>query len=323
MSAVAKGYALGNIPDKSESEQNKILDTIAALVGPQGYVRTGLKWSTGTQVNWARYDAFLARCKARNLRWFPHFNTSVSGGGQYAIPTKNEWGPTIAQAVKRYMEQGVTKFEIWNEPDTRTGNCGGKMTPQVLSWILREAKDAARGVEIAMGRKDLRLTCFALGGIDLAYLNRLYSVDQKFLDGYNAFSFHLYMSQDPSLPGGTKYIRRLRTIPLLRQWLDDRKYPKINLKITEGGYSGSNDAKRPLNCVTEAEQAKWTRAQYDYLAAHPELKLNLLCQYNPIDKGTRQATGAQYDYPYWYENLGAVNANGTKKPVFTVIAGMS
>ena len=145
----------------------------------------------------------------------------------------------------------------------------------------------------------------ALGSIDLAYLTRMLGADPHLLSYVDTVSVHVYMRLDPNTcPIGE--VRCIRTLLSLRSLIDANGGSGAAIAITEGGYSGSNDATRPNNVVTEALQASWGKSAIDWMRARPELKVNLYTPYNPLDKGLSYSGD---DYSYWHDHLGAVRAS--------------
>ena len=98
-----------------------------------------------------------ARCSQRGLTWLPEIHESHSG--HYTLPGSSpggysEWQQAITQIVQHYgpggtYQQahpsfpGITRFELWNEPNTPTGNanpsCGScQMAPATYDTILKD-----------------------------------------------------------------------------------------------------------------------------------------------------------------------------------------
>ncbi len=322
---ITKGYAYGTLPDMDATKQSLYLDKIRSVVGVGGYVRTPLRWTPGGEPQWAKYDRFVAALKQRNLRWLCQLNTAVSGGGVYQVPTPTTWGPVIRQVVARYWDAGVTAYECWSEPNTVTGNANGKMTPQDMVWMLRDCRGAVK--DALVGKADaakLLLCAMGMGTISFDWLEKMYAASPTFMAGYTALTLHLYMNQDPSLPGGTQYPRRPRTLLNLREWLNLHGYGSIDLGITEGGYSGSNDANKPKNCVTEREQADWTTAFLSWASANNDkLRIRTWCPFNPIQLRNVAFNGDPYQYDYWYEHLPMWRLDHSPKPVAAAYANWS
>ena len=119
----------------------------------------------------------------------------------------------------------------------------------------------------------------------------------------NTLSFHLYMSLDPSSCGTTNAHCDLM-IPQLRSWMNANGGASVRLGISEGGYSGSNDANRPTaKVVSIAQQATWGSQVINYLESNPQLGVEFYSPYNPVDDGLKYTGSNLYDY--WVDHLGA------------------
>jgi chitodextrinase len=320
------GYAHGTVSDLALTDMRHYLDAIAKITGPGGVVRAPIHWDPyqSSGPNWKRYDLFLDELRARDLVFVPEIHTSHDG--HYVIPGQApggwaDWQADIRAIVAHYGPGGIyadahpgfdgmTRYEIWNEPNTPTGNAtvnhdgSVDMDPQLSAEILRTGSEAVRQQAAVEGFTP-EVIGPALGSIDLAYLNRMLGADPHLLSYVDTVSVHVYMRLDPNTcPIGE--VRCIRTLLSLRSLIDANGGSAAGIAITEGGYSGSNDATRPNNVVTEALQASWGKGAIDWMRARPELKVNLYTPYNPLDKGVSYSGD---DYSYWHDHLGAVRAS--------------
>jgi len=114
----------------------------------------------------------------------------------------------------------------------------------------------------------------------------------------------------------------VRSLPLLRQWLDAHKAPNqttpVKIASTEGGYSGSNGTCAPPNVVSEATQANWGTTAINWIVARPSLDFDFFSPFGLINgPNTSYTCSSGYNYQYWQNHLGAVRADGTLKPWFS------
>lgn len=321
---LTKGMAHGTLPFKGAAEWNRVLGVVAKEAGPGGYIRAPLTWAVDAAPRWDIYDPFLAAVKAHGLRWIAQMNTTVPGGGEYQVPNLAQWGPVIRQVVRHYWPKGLKAYEVWNEWNTVTGNANGTMTATVMARLLREAQNAVHvEVDALPDARTLNLCAMGIGTLSLDALNAVYDVDPHFLSGYNVTTHHLYLSEDPYLPSydprtGAYKPRRAQSLFTVRKWLSDHGFAGVDLGITEGGYSGSKDAVRPPNVLTEAAQADLTVKFLGMVkAANDTLRIRFWCPFHPIEAGGfhYSGDGKDYDYDYWFDHLGMVRSDLSEKPV--------
>ncbi len=320
------GFAFGNLDQMSAAQRSSYLDAIRVMAGPNGSVRTDIRWNPNTRSgpDFALYDGLATAIAAAGVRWLPVIH--LGGGGTYYVPARSadgtmaSWRANLKAIADRYGPGGsftapgwqpITRYEIWNEPNDATGNAGGALTAQDVIQLL---KDGAAGIRDAAAAHGWNATIVgpALGKIDFSYLNTMYGIDPSFLNVLDGVSVHVFMKDDPALPGGTTQIQRIRTLATLRAWLDDHGAPDTSIWMTEGGYSGA-DGVVPPNVVSEARQADWGRGALRWIHANPDLEVDYFGHYNPIDANqtTYTGNGTQFDYSFWLENLGAASPGGT------------
>jgi len=318
------GYAHGTVSDLDLPTMRHYLDAIAKVTGPGGIVRAPLHWDPyqRTAPDWSKYDTFVAELQSRDLVWLPEVHESHDG--HYVIPGPSpggwgEWQAAIKAAAHRYGPggqysqahpdfDGITRWEIWNEPNTPTGNATPNhdgsvdMAPASATLIESSGAAALRAQAAADGWAP-EVVGPALGAIDVDYLTKMHAADPHFPSELDTLSVHVYMSHEPATCSLTD-LRCIRRLGTLRTWLNANGGSSVHIGISEGGYSGSNDASRPANVMTEAVQASWGKEAIDWMRANASLDIEFFTPYNPVDKGLTYTGGNDYDY--WYDNLGAV-----------------
>ncbi len=326
------GYANGTISDMSPSDMSVQLNAIAAITGKGGIVRAPLHWDPyqAAGPSWTKYDNFITQLQQRGLTWLPEIHESHSG--HYTIPGSSpggwtDWQQAITQIVQHYGPggtyqathpgfAGITRFELWNEPNTPTGNANPtcpacEMAPATYDTILKDGSLALRAQAVRQGFP-IDVVGGVIGSIDLPYIQSLYRANPAFFSYMNTLSFHLYMSLDPASCGTSNPHCDLM-IPQLRSWMNANGGAGVHLGISEGGYSGSNDSNRPTaKVVSMAQQSAWGAQVINYLEANPQLGVKFYCPFNPVDDGLRY-TGSNV-YEYWVDHLGAAYSNDTLKP---------
>ena len=178
---------------------------------------------------------------------------------------------------------------MWNEPNTPTGNANPTcpscvMAPATAVTILRtgSARCAPRQREAGLtatwsAASSARSTCPTSSAEKKA--------DPNLFSYMNTFSVHVYMHDDPDTCSTTDP-RCIRTLGALRNFMNANGGASVHIGISEGGYSGSNDANRPTyKVVSLAQQASMGKAAIDWIRANPQLMVDFFTPYNPIDKG--------------------------------------
>jgi hypothetical protein len=335
------GYSFGPGADAPAPEQVSNLRAIRSLVGAGGYVRSPIHWNDLVRryPDWAKYDAYARRVTAAGLQWLPVIFTST-GNHSFVTPQATRfgmagWSKAVRAIVARYGPggtyarthpgfSGVTAYELWNEPNTSTGNASPACPTCVMAPATADAivDTGARAVRAQAARMRFRpmVIGFGLGAIDLPYLRRLVQADPHILSALTALSVHLYMTQPPATcpdDDSAAATHCIRSLARLRHYLDTASPPghSPDIAITEGGYAGSNSGCRPSNVVSDSLQAQYGTQAIQWMLHRPSLRVRLYSPFQPIDNGTEPAScGARWDADAFKASLGAVLSNGALKP---------
>ena len=335
------GYTDPSGADLSSAGQTTLLATTANLVGSGGYIRAPLHWDPTQHPvpDFTRFDAFLTQAWSRGLMWLPNLVTNVgstprtpqsmAGGlaawqaGVSAIVA--HYGPGGAYAQAHPGFPGITAYEIWNEPNTATGNANPgcstcQMNPATIDQILQTGSSAIRQQAAQMGFTP-EVMGPALGAIDIDYLNSMYAADPSFLSYLDTLSVHLYMNSNPATCTTTVWPTAshcVLTLTTLRAWINGHTPSGSTapaIAITEGGYSGSGDSCRPANVMSYTDQQNFLTTAFDWIRAHQELGVTLISPFQVIDNQTQTYTcGTGYAPPYYIESLGAATPTGVLRP---------
>jgi len=353
------GFSDGFGADLSAEEQDALLERIHAVTGDGGVISAPLRWdgSRYTEPQWDRYDAFLDRVRAHRLVWLPEINIAA-GNGAYLLPADSlggddgwtaavraigeRYGPggSYAQSSSDRAGAGIVRYQLWNEPNSGTGNATSShdasvdLDPHAAAEIMRSGSAGLRDAAREGGWSSrLDVIGWGIGTIDLSYVKRLKLADPKILGEVDTIAFHVYASLNPltcptlgSAGSTVEHIQAahcIRSLMDVREWLDANGGKHVGLAITEGGFSGSNDDCRPPNVVEEQKQSTYNRHTVDWLRTHPELLFDVYLPYHVLDTGSVPFPGASgtscddslYDQGYWQDNLGMVNPDLTLKPV--------
>ncbi len=339
------------------------LSNVAKVLTPDGaannsFFRGAFHWAP-TQTagpNWTTYDAAVTNATADNLTVLPEIHTSIAGGGGYINPLTctgpgcgeanfeaavqsiaERYGPggTYAQAHPGFP--GITRYEVWNEPNTNTGSIAASQSddsdPAQIDAILHAESVALVNAATAGGwLSQLQIACCAFGNpgngnhaYSLAYFKTMIAVPGNTvwsdispsgaLPG--VITVHMYyQSSDPSACKDTT--GETTGAEKCPQFLEDywapylhttEGQPDVGMGITEGGYSG------PLNCsasntVTEQEQSDWNAWTINYYRSVPDINMQFLAYYEAMDDDVSTDTG----HSCWQPGLAPVTGTGAFKP---------
>ena len=341
------------------------LANAAAVLTPDGaadnsFFRGAFHWAPTATAgpNWTTYDAAVSNATSDGLVVLPEIHTSIAGGGGYINPltctgpgcgTSNfeaavasiaaRYGPggTYAQAHPGFA--GITRYEVWNEPNTNTGtlnsNNADDTDPATFDAILHAESTALVSAATAGGwLGQLQIACCGFGNpgngnhaYSLTYFKSLLAVPGNTvwsdispsgaLPG--VITVHMYyQASDPSscnyTSGETTGAEKCPQF-LEASWApyihSTQSQPNVGMGITEGGYSG------PVNCsssspstVTEQEQSDWNTWTINYYRSVPDIGMQFLAYYEAMDDDTSGMTG----HACWQPGLAPVLADGTFKP---------
>ena len=327
-------------------------------------------WST-TDSHWNKYDAFTRQAFLLGLDVMPEIHTSHSG---YIRPNDSACvgsgcGLTKFQAAVRAFADrygpggnwpagsgtydkptgfpGLTRYEVWNEPNTSTGNADASvdMTAANIDLILQYASAGlVQGANDNSWLSDLQIAGPALGAGDSGhagpaestrtdgYIYKMWAADNdvwSYLSPAGAkpgvLTVHIYGgSQNPftctqaSFQGHCIY-----NILNARDELDAETTgavsgAAIHLGITEGGYSGDADLTGTGTCSNgrgdtwdETTATSYLEEWFNVLRANPDANIDFAAPFNPTDQNTLSCASSNA-YAYWEEGLGMMDdASGT------------
>lgn len=120
------------------------------------WLRVDLDWSTveeteGTD-DWTAPDRVISAARARGLEvialptYAPEWGTRPAAAPDAGAPLADRFAAFVARAAARYVPQGVTTWEIWNEPNVKSF-WGAPPDTAAYTELLRQAAGAVRTVE--------------------------------------------------------------------------------------------------------------------------------------------------------------------------------
>jgi hypothetical protein len=139
---------------------------------PGGFLRSDYSWKVaeGTQgsYSWGTFDTRIAAINAAGLRTLAMLGYSptwANGGNadDKVAPLagfEDEWQEYCRRFAERYIPQGVTVFELWNEPNITTF---WKPTPNVYDYVNRILIPGANGLRAAADALGVGITILSAG----------------------------------------------------------------------------------------------------------------------------------------------------------------
>lgn len=364
---------------KTMDDMNAVVQTMD--VGTDdAFVRAAYHWDptnvdpsswSATDTHWNKYDAFTRQAFLLGLDIMPEIHTSHSG---YIRPNDTACvgsgcGFTKFQAAVRAFADrygpggdwpagsgtydkptgfpGITRYEVWNEPNTSTGHADASvdMTAANIDLILQYASAGlVQGANDNSWLSDLQIAGPALGAGDSGhagpaestrtdgYIYKMWAADNdvwSYLSPSGAkpgvLTVHIYGgSQNPftctqaSFQGHCIY-----NILNARDELDAETTgavsgAAIHLGITEGGYSGDSDLTGTGTCSNgrgdtwdETTATNYLEEWFNVLRANPDANIDFAAPFNPTDQNTLSCASSNA-YAYWEEGLGMMDdASGT------------
>ncbi|MBM7563943.1 cellulase family glycosylhydrolase [Paenibacillus sacheonensis] len=295
----------------TDAELNTAADQV--LNSGVGWTRIDLKWSLVQPTNaatwdWSWPDKMVSKALSRGLKVIlvASYSPGWANGGhtdeRYYPSDVNAWKTFLDTAARRYLPQGATVFELWNEPNNSPQSSPALYT----SNILKPGSDAIRAasVDVHVPVTILNAASASLIGVSgivdpYAWLTGIYANGGK--DYFDAEAVHPYCW--PLAPTTTStYNHLLRTVELHNTMAANGDGGK-QIWATEFGYP----TKGP-NTVTEQQQS-------DYIASAFQVwtQSSWLAWTGPMILYTYKDGGVSTTDPEL--NFGMIRNDWTFKPV--------
>lgn len=239
------------------------------------------------------YDAMMADVATAGATLLPTLRTGSSysipasdgiGGDPVGSGGMQGWYEFVTACCNRYAPggsfssgsnwSGITSWEIWNEPNgvgdtgTSAGGFSGSYTldqngikrlPVASLYSIITTAALALRTHGQLHGWTPTIIAYGSNTIDLSYLQALIAYvktqNRSLFDYIDAFSIHMYMTEDPNLAGGATAAlsSRLKSLDSLRNILDTNQGAECRVWFTEGGYAGSdkwNQYQPTFNAIT-------------------------------------------------------------------------
>jgi hypothetical protein len=335
------GFAPGGRAN-TRAEYEKYLNITRTMFGAGGSLRTGLGWDPTNQnlpgfEQWS-YEV-LQPAIDRGLIVIPSVRTIDLGSGELRIPTDAQWANGLREIVRMYGPNGVyqkggsyvingrtvkvaphlgfrglTDFEIWNEPASK-GDAGGRMTPAIMSRLLKIAATVMRDQAKKQGFT-INIMGPGLSGFDLDYLKKMKAADPAVLSYMNTLSIHAYTRNGVNQCNAGE-LRCVKTLDPIRTYLNTNGGLNVHLAVTEAGVAGDRASCTGPQVRSEEQQRDYSTDNFMWMRARPYLKMDLWITTFPFDRVAKYSYtcgSTKTDPYYWESKLGVMRPDGTMKP---------
>jgi hypothetical protein len=328
------GISFGDtLPGLSSQALNKELDDLVSL--HIGWIRFDMAWddvqpNNSSSFNWTSLDRVVAAANARHIKLLPDLGYTPSWATVSGCSTKGICAPAnpaqfatfVKAAVARYAPEGISDWEIWNEPNN-TGFWQPKPNAEAYAMLLEDSYLAIKSIEpsstvISAGLAPEITTDGNIAPLD--FLAQLYA------DGagpyFDAVGFHPYSY--PALPSDYQdwnaWSQMASTTPSLRSimtangdankkiWLTEYGAPTNGPGMVATSGTLSNWPGNPDH-VTEALQSEMFT---DAITSVEQLPwAGPLFFYSYKDLGTSTSTDQNF--------FGIIRYDGSTKPAYTTM----
>jgi len=302
----------------SAAQQNAELDSMVAL--GIGWIRFDFQWknvqpNNGSSYNWAPIDAVVARVNAHHLQilgvidYAPSWASGPCAAGTNCPPSSPALFAAFAKAAaQRYTSQGVTKWEIWDEPNNDVfwggnTNCGAYSSDLIAAYIAIKQVNPTAGV-ISGGLAPESTSAGNMSPTD--FLSCIYYNGGK---GYfDAVGDHPYtFPQMPTQTGLGAWAQMMATSPSLRSIMIAHGDAGKRIWLTEFG--APTNGPDPTYYMSEWQQNSMVTAALNLYMTYDWA--GPLFWYTFEDSGTSASTNENF--------FGLVRYDGSTKPAYTTL----
>lgn len=163
------GFATGTVLSTPLSTDFNLINSVV----PGGYVRSDYTWATVQPTNastwsWATYDARIDAVHSAGLKvlamlgYTPAWANGGNADDKYppAAGFEDEFQEFCHQFALRYIPEGVTVFELWNEPNL---DRFWKPVPHVYNYVNRVLIPGSNGLRAAAASLGVNITIITAG----------------------------------------------------------------------------------------------------------------------------------------------------------------
>ncbi|HUC01835.1 MAG TPA: peptidoglycan-binding protein [Candidatus Paceibacterota bacterium] len=307
----------------SPAALNNELDGMASL--GVGWVRFDMEWDdvqhdNSSTFNWTDIDPVVAALNAHHIKilaildYTPVWaeSSTCAQGSNFCAPSDPALFATFAQAaVQRYAPQGVSDWEIWNEPNN-AAFWGPRTNCNAYTALLKDAYTVIKSVQPSSTVITGGLSPAATDGTNMSppdFLSCIYAAGGG---GYfDAVGDHPYtFPQMPSDDNGGAWDQMSATTPNLRSIMTANGDAGKQIWVTEFGVP--TDGPDAHWYVSEAQQAQMVTDAFMTYSAYPWG--GPFFWYTYKDGGTSTDTNENF--------FGLLRADGSTKPAYQTLQNL-
>lgn len=312
------GISFGDtLPGMSEDQLDATLDDLASL--HIGWIRIDMAWddvepNNSSTFRWAHLDRVIAAANARNIKVLPILDytplwarpSDCTWSDKCAPADPTQFAAFVRTAVTRYAPQGITTWEVWNEPNN-VSFWEPAANVQNYTALLEDSYIAIKSIEPSSTVISAGLSGAVTGNGNIApvsFLSQLYADGaEPYFDavGDHPYSFPIYPS---TFETWNPWSQMAQTDPNLRSIMAANGDTDKKIWITEyGAPTGGPDA------VSEASQAEMFS---DAITSIEKVSwAGPLFFYTYKDLGTSTNTIENF--------FGILRYDGSQKPAYTTL----
>lgn len=302
----------------SSSMQNQELDNMVSL--GVGWIRFDMQWkivqaNNSSSFNWSEIDSLVAEANAHHLKilaildYAPAWAAGPCSAGDNCPPSSPAVFAAFAKAAaQRYTPEGVSKWEIWNEPNN-ANFWGGESDCDTYTADLKAAYVAIKAVDPNAGVISGGLAPESTDGKNISPTDFLSCMYQDGGKGYfDAVGDHPYTyPQTPSAAQLGAWGEMSQTTPSLRSIMTANGDAGKRIWVTEFG--APTDGPDANEYVSEAQQAAMVT---DVMGLYKTYSWGgPFFWYSLEDNGMATSTSENF--------FGLVGADGSLKPAYTTL----
>jgi hypothetical protein len=227
-----------------------------------------------------------------------------------------DFADVCVRVYERYRS-ALAGVELWNEPNTRSGDMRGTMTPALAADLNYQSGQALRsvGCPVVMGG--------VIGGFDVGYAKEMMAALPSWARYLTHVTAHCYPgkwapdTQPSSLPPeASTRILPSSFVPFRQHF--EQHFPGVRFGVTEAGYAGTSVSNGAPNVHTFAVADEWETEMVRYFRSQG---LDFYTHFQVVDDelvaySDDQAVNprAPWHPAFYVEKLGLSSSAGVMKP---------
>jgi hypothetical protein len=279
------------------------------------FVTARHKYVVQGQDDWSDFDNLVSLLEHAGMKWL----ASVHPIRMLPISSTqdvSDFAEVCARVYERYGS-ALAGVELWNEPNTGSGDMKGTMTPAFAATLNLQGGQALRSVDcpVVMGG--------VVGGFDVGYVREMTEALPDWARYLTHVTAHCYPgkwapdTQPSSLPPAASARLLPYSFVPFHQYVQQH-FPSVRFGLTEAGYAGTSASNGAPNVHPLTVASEWETGMVQYLRSqsldyytHFHVIDDDLVAYN--DDSTVNAH-APWHPEFYKEKLGLSSSAGVMKP---------